>query len=175
MIRFVRRLVRAGRFKHSFALAVVLALVALPVMEAAAYFSATGTGTISNVQAGTSASTVTIAQNGAFVYAGPSTTNLVPGGTVAFPSTITCTAVPPCVVPSVSLQSWTSNQAGCTSALMPNSFTISAQSAAFPVTINTVGAGGAVSDNITVQWNNLASINQGPCAGGTFAFVLSVP
>lgn len=131
--RVLARVVRAGRFKHSFAVAVVAALMVMPVTEALAYFSATGTGTISNVQAGTSASTVTIAQNGAFVYAGPSTTNLVPGGTVAFPSIITCTAVPPCVVPSVSLQSWTSNQAGCTTALMPGSFTITAQSAAFPI------------------------------------------
>jgi hypothetical protein len=99
--RVIAPVVRAGRVKHSFAIAIVMALFALPVVTALAYFSATGTGTISNVQAGTSASTVAIAQNGAFIYAGPSTTNLVPGGTVTFPSTITCTAVPPCVAPTV--------------------------------------------------------------------------
>jgi hypothetical protein len=56
--RVLARAVSAGRIKHSFAIAVAISLFALPVTEALAYFSATGTGTISNVQAGTSASTV---------------------------------------------------------------------------------------------------------------------
>jgi hypothetical protein len=62
------RVVRAGRFKHSFAIAVVLALLALPVMEAAAYFTATGSGSFPNVQAGTSVSTVSITLQSAGVY-----------------------------------------------------------------------------------------------------------
>jgi len=56
--------VRAGRLKHSFAVAVGVALLALPVTEALAYFAATGSGQITNVQAGTATSTVSIAQNG---------------------------------------------------------------------------------------------------------------
>jgi hypothetical protein len=60
---------------------VVLALFALPVMEVAAYFAATGTGTIPNVAAGSATSVITITPNGALTYAGPSITNLMPGGT----------------------------------------------------------------------------------------------
>ncbi len=165
--------VRAGRFKHSFAINVVLALFTLPVATALAYFGATGTGTISNVAAGTSSSTVSIAFSGSsFTYAGPSTTALVPGGTVSFPVQITCTAGAPCTVPSVSLLSWTSSKTGCDSTTMPNSFTIQSQTASFPITIATVGAAGA--DSLTILWNNLAT-SQTACAGGTFAFVLNVP
>jgi hypothetical protein len=44
---------------------------------------------------------ITIAQNGAFTYAGPSTTNLMPGGTVSFSLLLTCTAgCPTQVTPS---------------------------------------------------------------------------
>jgi hypothetical protein len=146
----------------------------MPVATALAFFSATGTGTISNAQAGTSASTVSITQQPGFTYAGPSTTTLVPGGTVTFTQVTACTAGPPCVVPSLGLASWTSNKAGCDSTTMPGSFTITNQNwtVNLPVTLATVGA--SDSDIVTITWNNLA-ISQTACAGGLFAFVLAVP
>src|SRR6266851_4965513 len=91
--RVFTRVVKAGRIgrKRSFVAALGLAMLVLPVSTALAFFAATGSGQISNVQAGTAASTITITPNGALTYAGPSTTNLMPGGTVSTSLLLTCT------------------------------------------------------------------------------------
>ena len=167
--RVIAPVVRAGRFKHSFAIAVVVALFALPVTEALAYYAATGTGIISNAQAGTATSTITIAQNGAFTYAGPSTTNLMPGGTVSFSLLLTCTAGCPTQVTTINLSTWTSDKVGCDVATLPGSFTMPA------VNVNaSVNTGGSVAGPATITWVNLAS-NQSACSGAKFAFTLVSP
>ncbi len=173
--RVVARVVKAGRVKHSFAVAVVLALVALPLTEALAYFGATGSGTISNVSAGTANATVSFATQGVstYVYGGGSSTNLVPGGTVQVPLTITCTANPPCVVSSLSLATWSSNKTGCDPASLPNSFSITANTATFPISIAALNGTGA--DSPTITWANLPTTNQGACAGATFTFNIATP
>ena len=165
---------RIGR-KKSFVLALALALFVLPVATALAYYGATGSGTVGGNVAGTSASVVTLQPNTpSRVYAGPSTTDLMPGGTVAFQLAITCTAGSPCTVPSITLQSWSSTKpAPCDPTDMPNSFVIQSQSATFPITVTAPTVD--TSDTVTILWNNLATVNQTPCAGGTFTFTLNVP
>ena len=170
--RVLASVVKAGRFKHSFAAAVVLALVALPVAEALAYYGATGTGSIGNVPAATQSSTVSLS-GGTNTFAGPSTTALAPGGTATQQMTITCTANPPCVVSGISLSGWTSNKAGCDSTTLAGSFTI-ANSATFPITISALN-GTNTTDNLTITFVNLPSVNQSACAGGLFNFTLSTP
>jgi hypothetical protein len=170
--RVLARVVKAGRIKHSFAIAIVAALFALPVAEALAYYGATGTGIIGNVPAASQSSTVSIS-GGAITFAGPSTTALAPSGTATFPLTITCTATPPCVVSGVSLQSWTSTKTGCDTATLPGSFTL-AHSATFPITISTLN-GTNLTDNATITFVNLPSVNQSACAGGSFNFTLVTP
>ena len=103
----VHRVIEAGRIgrKRSFVVALGMAVLLLPTAEALAFFAASGSGQISNVQAGSPSSTVTIAANGAFTYAGPSTTNLMPGGTVSFSTLISCTAGCPANVTTVNLGS----------------------------------------------------------------------
>jgi hypothetical protein len=168
----VRRVLKAGRIgrTRSFVAALGMAALVLPVVTALAFFAATGSGTIANVQAGTPNSVVSITADGAYTYAGPSTTNLMPGGTVSFPLRVACTAGCPAQVTTINLQSWTSNTAGCDSATFPNSFSMPT------ITINTsvdaVGSGGWGPAVIT--WANLA-VTQNPCAGALFAFVLVTP
>ena len=169
-MRLVQRVVSAGHIKHSFAIAVVLALVALPVMEAAAFYAASGSGQIANVQAGSPNSTVTIAANGAFTYAGPSTTNLMPGGTVSFATLISCTAGCPANVTTVNLGSWTSDKAGCDAVTFPGSFTMPTLN----VNNANVGAGGVSGGTATVTWVNLA-VSQNACSGAKFTFTLVTP
>lgn len=174
----VSRLVQAGRIgrKRSFAIALVVGLLALPVTEALAYYGATGTGTISQVGAGASASTVTIAQVTSFqtVYTGPSTTNLQPGGTATVDMGFTCATA--CTISSISLQSWSADAthatAGCTSALMPGSFSITKNTQTFPWSLV---ANTQTTDQITLTWANLPTIDQTPCAGASFTFDISTP
>ena len=167
--RVFARVVRAGRIKHSFAIAVVVALFALPVTEALAFYSASGTGTTDAI-AGSPNATVTITTGTARTYAGPSTTNLMPGGTVTFGTNIACTANCPAFVGSINLGSWTSDKAGCDTATLPGSFTMPA----IVVNASFTAAGGA-GPNGTITWVNLATLSQNACAGAHFTFNLVTP
>jgi hypothetical protein len=124
--RVVARAIEAGRIggKRSFAVALGVAMLLLPVSTAQAFFAATGSGQITNVQAGTATTVVSIEQNGALTYAGPSTTNLMPGGTVSFSTLITCTAGCPGQVTAVNFGGWSSDKARCDFTTPPNSFTM---------------------------------------------------
>lgn len=167
----VSQVVQRGRIgrKRSFAIAVAVALMALPVTEALAFFAATGSGQITNVQAGTATSTITIAQNGALTYAGPSTTNLMPGGTVSFSLLLTCTAGCPTQVTTIHLSTWTSDKTGCDIATLPGSFTMPT------LNVNaSVNTGGAPAGPVTITWVNLAQ-DQSACSGAHFTFTLVTP
>ena len=132
-MQLVHRVIQFGRIgrTRSFVTALVVALLLLPTSIALAYFAATGSGTVTGVTAGTASSVVVIARNtgNPITYAGPSTTSLMPGGTVSFSIQFTCSAGCPAQVSTVSLQSWSSDKVGCTEAAMPNSFTTSANRA----------------------------------------------
>jgi hypothetical protein len=170
-MRLIRRALATGRIgrKRSFVAALGMAVAVLPVATALAFFAASGSGTISNVQAGSPSSTVAIAINGALTYAGPSTTNLMPGGTVSFGTSLTCTAGCPAQVTTLNLSSWTSDKVGCDTATFPASFTMPA------VNVNaSVPATGVSGGTATITWANLA-VNQNACAGAKFAFNLVTP
>ena len=166
--RFVAYLTRKGRMRP-FVLSLVVALLVLPTETAIAFFSATGSGTVSGVQAGSASSTVALSTVGGFTYSGPSTTNLMPGGTVSFTVQATCTASCPATVSTVNLQSWSSNKTGCDSTTLPNSFTMPAITANLSVNTSATTVGTA-----TITWVNLA-VNQNACSNASFTFVLTTP
>ncbi|HEV2033387.1 MAG TPA: hypothetical protein VGU71_04190 [Candidatus Dormibacteraeota bacterium] len=162
--RFTRRTSR-----RTFVVAIVVALLLMPVAEALAFFSATGSGTIAGA-AVASAPTVSITLGGgtAFTYAGGSTTNLVPGGTVTFPVRVSCTANCPAQVSTIRLSSVTSDKAGCDSTTLPGSWTAPNLNVNQSITTTTdVGS-------MTVTFVNTAS-DQTACAGATLTFHLSTP
>jgi len=168
----IRRVIEAGRIGRTrwFVVALVVALTLLPAVEAFAFFAASGSGTVPNVQAGSPNSTVAIAPNGGYTYAGPSTTNLMPGGTVSFNAVIICTAGCPANVTTVNLSSWTSDKAGCDTATFPGSFTMPTVN----VNNSNVTASGVSAGTVTITWVNLA-VSQNVCSGAKFAFVLVIP
>ncbi len=170
----VRRFVVGGRIGRvrSFVIALAVAALFLPVAEGAAYFfaTATGTGVISNVQAGAApASTVSIGVNGPFTYGGPSTANLMPSGTASFQTMLTCLTGCPAQVSTVSLSSWTSDKTGCDAVTLPGSFSM-------PVLVDnlSVSTSGVAGGLATITWANLA-VNQSACSGAKFAFTLVTP
>ena len=168
----MNRIITAGRIDRtrSFAAALVVALLILPVAEALAYFAATGTGQATNVQAGAPNSVVSIAPDSAYSYSGPSTTNLMPGGTVSFNLRLACTAGCPAQVTTITLSSWSSDKPGCDEASMPGSFTM--PQILLNTSISAAGSGGWGPAQIT--WNNLAQ-TQNPCANANFTFTLTTP
>jgi hypothetical protein len=159
--------------KVPFVGAAVIGALAMTIITAAAYYGATGTGTLGNIPAASQSSTVTLS-GGAPTFTGPSATALAPGGAVSQIITITCTAVPPCVVSGISLQGWTSTKTGCDSTTLPGSFTLANSGATFPLTISTLN-GTNNTDTATITFVNLPSVNQSACAGGLFSFTLSTP
>lgn len=168
----VHRIIEAGRIgrTRSFVAAIGLAVLVLPVVTALAFFAATGTGQVPNVQAGSPSSTVALSQITALTYAGPSTTNLQPGGTVSFTVGANCTAGCPAYVSTVNLGSWTSDTTGCDATDMPGSFTmptITANLSNVPTTTTTIGTA-------VITWVNLG-ISQNVCSGAKFTFVLTTP
>jgi hypothetical protein len=171
-MRLLNRLIKAGRIgrTRSFVAAVGMAIVALPVATALAYFSATGAGTISNVQAGSPSSVIALTMAGSFTYSGPSTINLQPGGTVGFQVQAACTAGCPAVLTTINLASWTSDKAGCDAATLPGSFTM-------PQILYNGNVANATPINVgtaVVTWVNLG-VSQNACAGAKFAFNLVTP
>lgn len=169
MSRVVHYVTRKGALRP-FVVAVVLALLVMPAVEALAFYAATGTGT-TTVPASANTATVTLARLGAETFAGPSTTALAPGGTVSYSVTATCTAGCPAEVTTVNLSpTWSNSNGGtCTPTAMPGSFSMA--TITFNNTVNTtaVTVGTAV-----ITWNNLA-IDQSSCASGTFTFTLTTP
>src|SRR5579859_7255878 len=101
--------VRLNR-KVPFVGAAVVGSLVIASVTALAFYSATGSGTITGIAAGTTTATLSVNQNSSATYSGPSTTSLVPGGTVTIPLIITCTANPPCTWSSMSLASWSSTK-----------------------------------------------------------------
>jgi hypothetical protein len=172
MTRLLTRAIHAGRIRHSFAIALVVALALMPAGEALAYFiaTATGTGQVTNVQAGAPpTAVVTIAPDGAYTYAGPSTSNLMPGGTVSFAVRVACVSGCPALVTTISLADWSSDKAGCDPASMPSSFTMPALNLNTSIGATSGGWGPAV-----ITWTDL-STNQNACAGANFTFTLVTP
>jgi hypothetical protein len=165
----VRRAYKSGRTR-TFVAALALAAVVLPVATALAYFSATGGGTISNVQAGSPSSVIALTTTGPFTYSGPSTVNLQPGGTVGFTVQAACTAGCPAVLTTINLASWTSDKAGCDTATLPGSFTM-------PQVLYNGNVANATPINVgtaVITWVNLG-VSQNACAGAKFAFALVTP
>lgn len=167
-------LTRKGRVRP-FALSLVVALVVLPVATALAFFAATGTGTAPGVQAGTAPQAVFATENASsYTYAGPSTTSLMPGGTVSFPVGVSCAPSPaacPVYVSTINLGGWTSNKTGCDSTSMPGSFTMPT------ITYNanvTAANSFANVGTAVITWVNLAT-DQGACAGAAFTFTITTP
>jgi hypothetical protein len=161
--------------RRTFALAVALGLVVLPVSAALAYFLASGTGSVSGATVtSTSPATVSLSQQYAdpaseFVYEGPSTTALSPGGTVRFGLNATCLTSCPASVGSVRLVSVTSDKAGCNSTSLPGTFT----SAGLVVNM-TVGATTYIGQ-MTVSMNSDPDRDQSACLGATLVFNLATP
>lgn len=169
-MRLIRRVVQAGRIgrTRSFVVGLGAAMLLLPVTTAVAYFSATatGSGTITGVTAGTpSASTVSITTSNV-VYSGGAS-NLVPGGAFSFDTRIQCETGCPASVTTVSLASWSSVKPSCDEASLPSSFTMT------PIAVNQ-SLMNAVTLPGSVAWNNLA-INQGACSQAHFTFNLVTP
>ncbi|MEO8744953.1 MAG: hypothetical protein ABI334_00495 [Candidatus Dormiibacterota bacterium] len=156
--------------KRSFGIAVAIAMFVLPVATALAFYSATGSGTVVTNAAASPSSVVTIAANGGLTYAGPSSTNLAPGGTVSFSTLITCTAGCPADVTTINLTSWISNKSGCDMATLPGSFTMPTINVNNP----NVTAGGVSGGIATITWVNLG-VPQNACSGALFTFTLSTP
>lgn len=158
------------RSMRSFVAAVIVALFALPTVEALAFFSSTGTGSTTATAA--SASTVSIAvdsSNPNPVYAGPSTTALAPGGTVTQALKATCLTGCPAHVSTVNLASWSSNKTGCDSTTLPGSFTMPA------LTFNgNVASSGTSLGSVVISFVNTAS-DQTACAGATLTFNFTTP
>jgi hypothetical protein len=171
-MHLLQRVVRAGRIgrTRSFVAAIGLAVVALPIATAIAYFSATGSGIASNVQAGSPSSVIALTVSGTYTYSGPSTTNLQPGGTVGFIVQGACTAGCPAVVTTINLGTWTSDKTGCDIATFPGSFTMPQilfngnVNNATPITVGTA----------VITWVNLG-VSQNVCSGAKFAFTLTTP
>jgi hypothetical protein len=171
MFSIVNRIVRAGRIKHAFAASTAIAAFVIPTVTALAFFAATGTGTIPTVLGGSPSSVVTIASDGTpYVYAGPSTTTLMPGGTVSIGLRLVCTAGCPAQVTTVNLSSWVSDKAGCDAATFPGSFTMPA----LPINSSIALAGSSGWGPAIVTYVNLAA-NQNVCAGAHFTFTLVTP
>ena len=174
-MRLIRRALAKGRIgrTRSFVAALGLAVAVLPVATAVAYFMATGTGTgtISNVQAGSApVSVIAIAADGAYTYAGPSTTDLQPGGTVSFPLRFTCTTNCPGTLSTVNLSSWSSDKVGCDEAAFPGSFSMTTLTVNSSITAAGSGGWGPA----VITWANLA-VNQNSCAGAHFTYTLVTP
>jgi hypothetical protein len=171
-MRLLDRLIAKGRIgrTRSFVVALVVAMFTLPTLTALAFYSATGSGIASNVQAGSPSSVIALSVSGAYTYSGPSTTNLQPGGTVGFTVQAACTAGCPAVLTTINLASWTSDKAGCDAATLPGSFTMPQILYNGNVTNATpISVGTAV-----ITWVNLG-VSQNVCSGAKFAFTLVTP
>lgn len=168
MSRFIRYVTRRGQMRP-FVTSLVIALLVMPVAEALAFFAATGTGNVTGIQAGTANSTVTLASTGPFTYGGGSTSNLIPGGTVSFEVTASCTASCPAGVSTINLGTWSSNKTGCDPTDMPGSFTMPT------INANTgVGTDPSPVGTATITWVNLPT-EQNACSGAVFTFTLTTP
>lgn len=132
-----------------------------------------GSGSVTGPQAAqVVTSTVSLSYDGnGFVYVGGNTSALVLGGGVLFGVNGACTSGCPGFVSTVALHSepgmWSSNKAGCDEAAMPGSFSATPISPNLSVTASSTRLG-----QMLVNWNNLVSINQTPCAGAIFTFNL---
>lgn len=172
LLTTIRRRFTRRTSPRTFAAAVAIALLVMPVAEALAYFSATGTGNIAGAQVSTTASTVSLSLGGgtSFTYAGGSTSALVPGGTVTFPVSASCLTNCPGFVSSIRLAGFTSDKTGCDSVTLPGSFT------APNLGVNaTVSVSGASVGSMTVTFVNLPSTNQNACLGAILTFQLATP
>jgi hypothetical protein len=159
------------RSTRSFVAAVIVALVAMPVAEALAYFSSTGTGSTTATAA--QASTVSIAASAGNpnpTYGGPSTTAVAPGGTVTQALMATCLTTCPAYVSTISLAGWSSNKTGCDSTSLPGSFTMP------PLAFNgNVISGGTPVGSVVITFVNLPNTDQTACAGATLTFNFTTP
>lgn len=172
MQTIIRRFTRRTS-PRTFAAAVVVALLALPPIEALAYFSATGSGNIAGaITAGAPTVSITIGGGTAFTYkdsSGATASNLQLGGNVTFPVRVTCTANCPAQVTTIRLSGVTSDKTGCNSTTLPGSWT------APNLTVNqSITPGATDVGNMTVTFVNTAS-DQTACAGATLTFQLSTP
>jgi len=159
--------------RHTFAAAVALGLVVIPVASVIAVFLASGSGTVSGAQITTSSpSSVRIdaaaAPGSEFVYEGPSTTALAPGGDVKMSLAVTCLTSCPATVGSIRLVSVSSNQSGCSSAALPGTFTSPG------LAVNTTITGTVIVGQLTVFMNSTGD-DQTPCLGATLTFNLATP
>jgi len=172
LITTIRRRFTRQTSPRTFVAAVAVAILVLPVAEALAYFSATGTGNISGAQVSTTASTVSLSLGGgtSFTYAGGSTSALVPGGTVTFPINASCLTNCPGFVSVIRLAGFTSDKTGCDSTTLPGAFT--APNVAFNATVSVSGANVG---SMTATFVNLPSTNQNACLGAVLTFQLATP
>jgi hypothetical protein len=160
----VRSVLKWGRIRHAFAVMVAVGLFVVPTVTALAYYSSTGTGNVTGVSATTTTtSTVNLDQ------AAPPTT-LAPGGSTTLGLAAKCLTGCPAFVSTVNLSTWSSDKTGCTPAAMPGSFTMPTLvvNQSIPTTATGIG-------NATITWNNLVAIDQSPCQGGHFTFVVVTP
>jgi hypothetical protein len=174
MIRYLEAIKqRVDRFlpaRRAFVVALVLAVTAMPISEALAFFSATGSGTIAGATTA-NAPTISISLAGgtAFTYAGGSTTNLVVGGNVTFPVRATCTASCPGQVTTIRLTSVSSDKVGCDSTTLVGAWTAPNLAVNQSITASATDVG-----SMTVTFVNTAT-DETACAGATLTFHLSTP
>ncbi len=175
-MRFIKSFITARLQARAFAFAVALGLVVIPVSSALAYFLASGTGTVTGATiTSSSPATITIsAQYGdpanEFVYSGPSTTALAPGGTVRFGLVATCTASCPASVGSIHLASVSSNQSGCDSTSLPDTFS------AAPLSVGTtIDTTPTYVGQMTVAMASDPTRSEVACLGATLSFHVATP
>lgn len=162
--------------RRTFAVAVGLGLFVLPAATVLAFFLASGVGQASGaVVTSSSPATVSISQQYAdpaneFVYEGPSTTALAPGGTVRFGLNATCTASCPASVGSIRLTSVTSDKVGCNSTALPGTFTSGGLVVNMTVDTTTQYVG-----QMTVSMVSDPDRDQSACLGAVLSFHLQTP
>lgn len=169
-----RAVIAAGRnVKHAFAIAMVLALTAMPVSEALAYYIATstGTGSLAGVTGAPAPAAGTVSISGFdnptwFQVNGGTATQtpiIMPGDVLAFNVKATCLTGCPVHVATISLSGWSSDKAGCDPADLPGSFTMPVINVNLDVT--------TVSTFLPtlLTYVNLG-INQNACQGAAFTF-----
>jgi len=175
-MRYIKSFVTVRLQRRAFAIAVALGLFVIPVSTALAFFAATGTGTVTGATVTSSSpATVTIsAQYGdpasEFVYSGPSTTALAPGGTVRFGLVATCTSSCPASVGSIRLVSVSSNKTGCDSTALPNTF-----SAASLAVNTTIDGSPTYVGQMTVAMASDPNLSEDACLGATLSFRVATP
>jgi hypothetical protein len=155
---------------RTFAAAVLVALLVMPVAEALAFYGVSGSGTIGPAPVSATGTTVGVSIGGgtAFTFSGGSTTNYVLGGSSSSPIRLTCLTSCPATVAHVNLSSFTSDKAGCNSTSLPGAFTapgLVPVPSSIPATATDVGS-------ITINYVSL-SVDQSACLGANVTFTLT--